>query len=393
MSTLRHTQDHHGELSKDLTFRRIFSHVSAHQDEIKEWNELSRAEQLNCSCDLAAKRAITQTVVDGVTLEQNPLPLEPVAFFVGKHKVTTEAGSLIRYAAHYQEAKDLFDQQNIVERDNFDLIDWEPLHKVLSNVPKMFQIFLCKQVFGVLATNRYLHKRGASPVGSATCQSCTLHDESAAHILLCPEEGRVLILNKLADQLLDWLDDYGTPRDLTYLIVSYIKGRGERSMTDICRNLPDIYKRAATTQDRVGWRRFLEGMISVEFRQIVEEIGLRDNPSATPLKWCKDLILKLQEITHGMWIYRNLSIHDSSKGVLAVQRREKLLEEIEKQIQLGGEGLDEKDEWMLEVNLGDLEEGSTGEYETYWLLAIETARERYRLAQQTVEREVRRRGP
>lgn len=291
-----------------------------------------------------AKRAITTTVVEETPIRQLPLPLEPVAFFVGEHKVTTEAGELIRYEAQYQEAKELFDKQNIVARENFDLIDWKPLHSVLSSAPKMFQIFLCKQVFGVSATNRFLHKRGASPAGSATCQSCTLHDETAAHILLCPEEGRVLMLNKLADQLLDWLDDYGTPRDLTYLIVAYIKGRGERSMSDICWNLPSLYRRAAETQDKLGWRRFLEGMISSEFRAIVEELGLRENRYATPLKWSKDLILKLQEITHGLWIYRNLSIHDSSKGVLAVQRREKLLEEIEKQIQLGGEGLDEKDE-------------------------------------------------
>ena len=91
------------------------------------------------------------------------------------------------------------------------------------------------------------------------------------------------------------------------------------------------------------------------------------------------LIQKLQEITHGLWIYRNLSIHDGSKGVLAVQRREKLLEEIEKQLELGGDGLAEEDSWMLEVNLGDLDEEATGEYETYWLLAIEAARERYLL--------------
>ena len=134
-------------------------------------------------------------------------------------------------------------------------------------------------------------------------------------------------------------------------------------------------------------------MVSSEFRLIVEELDLCVDSGRTARHWCKDTILKLQEITHGMWIYRNLSIHYPSKGVLAVQRREKLLEEIEKQIQLGGEGLDESDQWMLEVNLGDLEEGSTGVYETYWLLAIETARERYRLANRTEEQSSRRLGP
>jgi hypothetical protein len=46
-------------------------------------------------------------------------------------------------------------------------------------------------------------------------------------------------------------------------------------------------------------------------------------------------------------------------------------------MELGGEGLAEEDHWMLEVNLGDLDEICTGEYETYWLMAIKTAREHY----------------
>ncbi len=93
----------------------------------------------------------------------------------------------------------------------------------------------------------------------------------------------------------------------------------------------------------------------------------------------KQLIQKLLELTHGMWIYCKLTIHDSAKGVLAVQWQEKLLEGIQKQIELGGEELAEEDRWMLEVNLGDLDESCTGEYETYWLMAIKTAREHYRI--------------
>ncbi len=40
---------------------------------------------------------------------------------------------------------------------------------------------------------------------------------------------------------------------------------------------------------------------------------------------------------------------------------------------MGGDGLMEEDQWMLEVNLGDLE-NTSGEREEYWLLAIKAAR-------------------
>jgi hypothetical protein len=90
------------------------------------------------------------------------------------------------------------------------------------------------------------------------------------------------------------------------------------------------------------------------------------------------LITKLLEATHGQWIYRNLTIHDRTSGHIVTQDKEQLLQEIESQMEQGGEHLPEQDAWMLDVNLGSLE-SSTGEREAYWLLAIKTAREQARL--------------
>ena len=52
--------------------------------------------------------------------------------------------------------------------------------------------------------------------------------------------------------------------------------------------------------------------------------------------------------------------------------------EIERQQELGEEGLLEEDCYLAECNLGDLEETS-GILETYWLLAIQAAREANKL--------------
>jgi hypothetical protein len=363
---------------QDLSFRRFFSHVSAHQEDIKDWEDCNFQEQRNCACDHAAKAKLRKTFVDGA-LHQREFPLESLTLFVGEDKVTTESGPSIRYEAHLREAKMVFMEREVLQPEQFDLVDWPRVHQTLHDVPKMFQIFLCKQVFDVSANNRYLHKRKAAPGNSPMCQSCTTHQECAGHILCCPEEGRVKMLNQLADELLDWLDDGKAPRNLTHLIVAFIKGRGEIPMETLAQRLPEHYLPFAMAQDRIGWRRFLEGMVAKELYELAEIEEFQDGWRSTADKWVRQLIQKLMEITHGLWIYRNLTIHDSAKGVLAVQRREKLIDEIERQIALGGEGLAEEDRWMLEVNLGDLDEGSTGEYETYWLMAIKTAREHYRV--------------
>jgi hypothetical protein len=365
---------------QEMSFKRIFSHVKAHQDDKLDWEALKHEEQLNCGCDHAAKRCIKETVINGLP-KQQAFPLEPLALFVNDQKITTESGPSIRFEAQRQEARRVFEERKVLLPHQFDLVDWPLVHQTLREVPKMFQIFACKQVFDVSATNRFLHKRNAAPNNSPFCNSCTLHEECAGHILCCPEEGRVKMLHKLSEELLDWLDDAGTPRDLTFLIVKYIQGRGESTMAEIVytHQLPEEYLEFANAQDFIGWRRFLEGMVSAELAKLVRNTGFQEHGKLTADKWGRTLIQKLLEITHGLWIYRNLTIHDSAKGVLAVGRREQLLKEIEKQIELGGDGLAEEDQWMLEVNLGDLDDGSTGEYEVYWLLAITTAREFYRI--------------
>ena len=114
-------------------------------------------------------------------------------------------------------------------------------------------------------------------------------------------------------------------------------------------------------------------MICSKIREIQLDYHHRHGTSINPQRWTRGLILKLMETTHGQWIYRNIQIHDSVSGTQITLRKEAIQKEIEEQMERGGDGLLEEDQWMLEVNLGDLE-NTSGEKETYWLLAIKTAR-------------------
>ena len=66
-------------------------------------------------------------------------------------------------------------------------------------------------------------------------------------------------------------------------------------------------------------------------------------------------------------------VHNKFTGTIATARKEELLKKVEYQKELGGEALLEEDEYLAEVNLGDMEEMS-GEKQHYWLIAIKTAR-------------------
>ena len=124
----------------------------------------------------------------------------------------------------------------------------------------------------------------------------------------------------------------------------------------------------------------MEGMLSKEILLLERDDVLDPYSKLSHSDWARTLVRKLIEATHGVWIYRNLTMHDKNSGLLATQGKEQLIKEIELQIEKGGEGLAEQDKWMLEIDIEKLET-SSGERESYWLLAIQTARAHFNLAQ------------
>lgn len=208
--------------------------------------------------------------------------------------------------------------------------------------------------------------------------SCQQHHETCGHILSCEEAGRVEALMKTIDLLRRWLRQVGTDVGLTQCLVEYAKGRGGKSMGEICHGMHERYQRLARSQDKIGWRRFMEGMISKEIVPLQKNYLILSGSHWSVERWTIGLVTKLLEVTHGQWLYRNVLVHDKVSGELASLRKEEIQTEIEIQQELGDEGLLEEDKYLMEVNLEDLEVTS-GERQTYWLLAIRAAREAKRL--------------
>ena len=102
------------------------------------------------------------------------------------------------------------------------------------------------------------------------------------------------------------------------------------------------------------------------------------NATCPSTNWAQGLVVKLLEVTHGQWLYRNVHVHDTVTGVAATARKEDIQQFIEDQIELGEEGLEASDYYLLEVNLEDLETTS-GEEQHYWLLQIQAARRDFQL--------------
>ena len=183
-----------------------------------------------------------------------------------------------------------------------------------------------------------------------------------------------------------WLRSAETDPIRVSCICEYARGRGGRSMQEVCRNQHIRYRKLGQSQDKIGWRRFTEGCVSKEVVQLQMEFAKVHGMKMSMAGWASGLITKLLKVTHGQWIYRNLLVHEKSYGVLATKRKEELQTEIQKQQELGVEGLADKDKFLLEIRLEDLEE-SSGEQQAYWLLAIKAARAIWTLRRRRQERQ------
>ncbi len=354
-----------------LSFHREYIHVEAHQDNLTRWEDLSQEAQLNVACNAGAKAMLrSQDVID--LSQQEPFPLEPIRLFVEGTKMTSDTQAHIQYAAGQQVARTFFHEMSRMFTNVFDVVDWPQVHRTLNEeVPRLFQVWASKQVMNLAATNKNLRRRHRDG-RSNKCPCCTVHMETAKHVILCPEEGRVDVFMQLSELLERWLCNVDTDPELADCIVEYVQGRGQLLMEEIVWGAQERFKAMGRSQDKIGWRQFLEGMISKEITGIQQQHYALSGSRLSLERWSSGLITRLLEITHRQWVYWNFIVHDPVSGTIAMARKEELLREIERQWELGDADLLEEDKYLAEVNLEGLEDTS-GERRHYWLLAIKTA--------------------
>ena len=353
-----------------LSFNIHYKHISAHQDDRMDFSQLSRPAQLNCAVDMGAKRQLLE-LDPLVDMKQHNFPLEPVVCFAGTVKLTASMSWFMRFYAHKQLARDMLSDMNVLSTKQFNEISWQHVAYALDDVPRMFQLWACKQVLGIASTNGTVCRWDTTI--DSKCPSCNQCVETTDHVLQCDEVGRVDTLLKTIDYIETWLLSMGTDPVLAKCLIQYARGRGSLTMESLCAGLDTRFQGMARSQDLIGWRRFMEGMLSRGVVAIQKDYWMSLGSVWKLKRWSTGLIIKLLEATHGQWLYRNVVVHDKVAGTLATTRKETLLEEIDAQIARGEDGLLEEHRYLLEINLDSMSE-SDGETQEYWLLAIMAAR-------------------
>ena len=352
----------------------IYLHVYGHMEKYLLWHQLSLIQQLNCVCDTLAKQAVTLAMMQGY--HDRPaqlLPKEDVVAVIWGNKITDDVSSPIRFHLSKEVARRYLGNRKKNPRPNeqFHKVDWEHLDLAMKSKPGMYKICRSKQNSGFCGTRVQVGRYSGIPGQDERCPNCG-RQEKAAHLLLCPSEDRTQLLIDNVDELEKWLEkDGSTDQELAYWLPKYILMRGDKPFADMGAMSPRM-KALAQSQDKIGYRNFMEGYISIHLYEIQYFHLAMSSNFLNGADWAKQFISKILHITHSQWIFSNFSLHDKRNGYLHKKKAKEIALELELVAGLAPEDVPTNSRFLLEINFSDLNKSNL-ESQKYWILAIHAA--------------------
>eukprot|EP00956_Cyclotella_meneghiniana_P022163 scaffold41439_cov51-Cyclotella_meneghiniana.AAC.1 len=349
-----------------------YVHVYGHQDKHKTWDQMSILERLNYRCDELAKQAVKKGIHFShiaSPMTQQMLPMELVAVFHSVQKISGECGSEIRYQIGKVEARDFYITKLGWYAAVFDNVDWTARDKVLSRKPDMFRMWVFKQSSGFISSGKNMRRWFGSE--HTQCPNCGTKDEDAQHLMHCPDPGRYALFREEVNKLTVRLEMNHTDPILAKIISRYVMTRGSTRLADF-HDVPPEYYKFVYEQQLIGWDNFMLGIITSTLRPLQHCHLLGSSSLLTVDDWLTQLINKLLHITHGQWIYRNISKHHATLGMIRKTERRAMLLEIDRLAQLTPKDVPDDSKFLLEIDFSTLRYADTST-QNYWVHAVKAA--------------------
>ncbi len=126
----------------------------------------------------------------------------------------------------------------------------------------------------------------------------------------CPDKDRTRLLIDNMAELKKWMEtDWPTNPKLIYWIPKYILMRNGKQFSHMG-HMAAKMRALAESQDKIGWKIFMEGYISCHFYTIQRFHVLMSSSYLNGSNWTKMFISKILHLTHSQRMYQNISLYD-----------------------------------------------------------------------------------
>ena len=364
-----------------------FTHIDGHQDDGKLYSQLDRLAQLNVDCDTLAKAALKRYHRHN-TPTHDSLPHEVFIMHIRSEKVTSDIGLPLRNEVSRIQMRTFLQGNNRLDCQSFDKVDWEAMSHKMRKTPSHHKIWITKHLSGFCGTNKCQNQRDKAH--ATICPCCKNPDivEDTRHILHCTDPLREELWSDSLKDLEKWLWSRLTEPTLLTSILTYIKYRGTKTFVNTIPRYSSL-QALASDQDAIGWDNFIEGRISLHFREVQTKYYIEQESRSSGLKWASDLISQLFIMIRTQWLHRNAVVHKRRRDGLKIIEGNKISEKIQETLQEGGNTVDEADQYLLDHSIEEID-AWTGAKKKIWLRSMQAAKN---LKRKRVEEEAENRQP
>ena len=362
----------------NITWER--QHVKGHQDDLFEYHQLSRLEQLNVAADLIAKERLHKELEKETQDRENSRPHK---IYQEKCAIYWESpqGKQIKVSSHLQKTLTYNIQQTTIrsywkKKKKFTAyterkIDWEHSQKSHGRNKKTFQQWLCKWTTGICGVGVMMKLWKFQ--SHSKCPRCQTENENVEHVLKCQHDTAQDKWKECLKELEEWMKDNDAHPELRESIIENLSTWHDNKQrpTSIYNNT--IINQAVQTQHRIGWKSFIEGFISTDWKRCQAEHLSRTRKS--PELWMAKLQNKIWQIAWTMWDHRNKHLHEDNNHIHATSL-EALNDQIMTELAIGLDTLPQKYSRLFqrrqEACIKD-----TIDQKRQWLTSVWAARDKY----------------
>ena len=311
-------------------------HVYGHQDDLGR--TLTLLEKLNVRMDTLAKEALTCALSDGSDI-LDALPIDSQGLVQVDYEdipITSNLAASLRYHISKDRIMQWWKYKGRFKSPVDTLkIDWMVLHRTSNELSFQMSRFVSRWVSHHIGVGRMMELRQARDDNA--CPRCGHTEEDTLHVIRCRAKSSRKAWRRGVRKLDKWLlqkrTDPQIRRAITCSIRQFNSNHPDYNIYTYPTNYPHI-KQCITSQARIGWQGFLEGLISTEWATAqskhFKSCGLRRSGR----RWAVELSKQVWKLVFRMWDHRN-SVLFNTTAIDRMNGLDKVKQAIAKERSLG----------------------------------------------------------
>ena len=303
----------------------IFHHIKGHQDELEDYDQLSRPSQLNVLADLKAKEAVHHALENNL-LDQYRLYSLPytrceirIIDSTGQHhQLHSHLQKSIKHHCSTTQIREFWINKHQLQH-NVSRIDWHLKTTSHNNTIKPKNKWLSKHSTGFCGVGKMLVTYKFQT--HSNCPRCGVSQETPSHVLQCPSESACLLWDKEIKKLQEWMNKNNFQPQMVKHIIHNLNAWKYR--TPKLHTLPvhPILRKAITQQDQIGWKQFVLGFWAKTWRDCQTQHLKNINSPTSALLLLSKAQRRIWQIAWELWNQRNQHLHGEQHSIPEVEKQ------------------------------------------------------------------------